>query len=272
MGARGNRFLCLLVLPHLFLAGVSFGELASDRRLLFLFDKIEVRGEVDVFLRQGKRLRECTVYADKGIIETVQTRVTNRTLVIDANNTYDIGRRLPFLRIDAKRVFPVEVIVSIRNLKEIALMGTGNLSGSGIRGQHLKLFSASPGKLDLRQFSTESLEVIHEGSGEIVLKGGPLENIDAIVNGSGTIYAGDLKVLKAKISLQGQGNAYLSPLDFLDARLLQSGNVFLTSKPKQNAIQASGTGSVRDILPDAEPLYDLNATHPKFDSNGIRKK
>ena len=262
----------MLVLPHLFLAGVSFGELTSDRRLLFLFDKIEVRGEVDVFLRQGKRLRECTVYADKEIIETVQTRVTNRTLVIDANNTYDIGRRLPFLRIDAKRVFPVEVIVSIRDLKEIALLGAGNLSGSGIQAQHLKLFSASPGKLDLRQFSTESLEVIHDGSGEIVLKGGPLDEISATVNGSGTIHAGDLKVLKAKISLQGRGNAYLSPLDFLDARLLQTGNVFLTRKPEQSAIQASGTGNVMDILPDAEPLYDLNPTHPKLDSNATRKK
>ncbi len=262
----------MLVLPHLFLAGVSFGELTSDRRLLFLFDKIEVRGEVDVFLRQGKRLRECTVYTDKEIIETVQTRVTNRTLVIDANNTYDIGRRLPFLRIDAKRVFPVEVIVSIRDLKEIALLGAGNLIGSGIRAQHIKLFSRGPGKIDLRQFSAKSLEVIHDGSGEIVLKGGPLDEIDATVNGSGTIHAGDLKVFKAKISLRGKGNAYLSPLDFLDARLLQTGSVFLTRKPEQSAIQASGTGSVRDIIPDAEALYDLNATKPKLDSNKIRKK
>ena len=164
------------------------------------------------------------------------------------------------------------MIVSVRDLKEIALLGAGNLRGSGIQAQHLKLFSASPGKLDLRQFSTESLEVIHDGSGEIVLKGGPLDEIDATVNGSGTIYAGDLKVLKAKISLQGKGNAYLSPLNFLDARLRQTGNVFLTHKPEQSAIQASGRGNVRDILPDAEPLYDLNATHPKLDSNKTRKK
>ncbi len=270
MGAKGNRFFLLLTLSNLFLTGFSSGELASDRRLLFLFDKIEVRGEVDVFLRQGKRLRECTVYADEEIIQTVKTQVTDRTLLIDANNTYSIGRRLPFLRIDAKRVFPVEVIVSIRDLKEIALFGAGNLSGSGIRSRHLKLFAGGSGKIDLRQFTTKSMEVINDGSGEIVLKGGPIAEIDATINGSGTIYAGDLLVQNAKINLIGEGNAYLSPAEFLDARLLKTGNVFLTRKPEQSTIQASGSGLVRDILPDAEALYDLNATRPKLDSNENR--
>ena len=76
--------------------------------------------------------------------------------------------------------------------------------------------------------------------------------------------AGDLPTGSAKISLRGRGNAYLAPLDFLDAGMLGAGNVFLHGKPRQSAIRTNGTGVVRDVIPDSEPLYDPNATKPKL--------
>ena len=268
MAAKGNRHNAWLVpLPFLLLAGQCFGELASEKRLLFKFDKIDVRGEVDVFLHQGSRLREATVYADKEIIEQVRTRVENKTLIIDANNSVQFGRRLPFLRLNAKRVYPAEVIVSILDLKEISITGTGNLSGSGINAGHLKLFSASPGRMDLRQFTVESLEVILEGSGDIILKGTPLTNLNATVNGTGTIRAGELEVRKATIALNGKGRAYLAPNEWLDARLPSAGNLFLTRKPLQSIIQGGGTGSVKMIFPQEGSQNDQNATRPTFDGN-----
>jgi len=268
MAAKGNRHPVWLVpLPFLLLAGQCLGDITSERRLLFKFDKIDVRGEVDVFLHQGRRLREATVYADKEIIEQVWTRVENKTLIIDANNSVQFGRRLPFLRINAQRVFPVEVIVSILDLKEIAITGTGNLSGSGINARHLKLFSASPGRMDLRQFTAESLDVILEGSGDIILKGTPLTNLNATVNGAGTIRAGELEVRKANIALNGKGRAYLAPNEWLDARLPSTGNLFLTRKPLQSIIQGGGTGSVKMIFPQEESHIDQNATGPPVDGN-----
>ena len=268
MAAKGNRhFFWLSPLPFLLLAGQCLGDLTSEKRLLFKFDKIDVRGEVDVFLHQGRRLREATVYADKEIIEQVLTRVENKTLIIDANNSVQFGRRLPFLRLNAKRVYPVEVIVSILDLKEIAITGTGNLSGSGINARHLKLFSASPGRMDLRQFNAESLDVILEGSGDIILKGTPLTNLNATVNGTGTIRAGELEVRKANIALNGKGRAYLAPNEWLDARLPSAGNLFLTRKPLQSIIQEGGTGSVKMIFPQEGSQNDQNATRPTFDRN-----
>ena len=70
-----------------------------------------------------------------------------------------------------------------------------------------KLFSASPGRLDLRQFSAESLEVIQEGAGDIILKGAPLANLNATVNGTGTIRAAGLEVRRVTIALNGKGHA-----------------------------------------------------------------
>ncbi|MBU62876.1 MAG: hypothetical protein CMI26_10285 [Opitutae bacterium] len=268
MAAKRNRRLVLLVpIGLLLLAGQCLGELRSERRLLFKFDKIDVRGEVDVFLHQGRRVREATVYADKEIIEQVWTRVENKTLIIDANNSVQFGRRLPFLRINAQRVFPVEVIVSIQDLKEIAVTGNGNLSGSGINAGHLKLFSASPGRLDLRQFSADSLEVIQEGAGEIILKGAPLANLNATVNGTGTIRAAELEVRRATIALNGKGHAYIAPNDWLDARIPSEGNLFITRKPERSIIQGGGTGSVKMVFSQEESSIDKNATKPTFRRN-----
>jgi hypothetical protein len=269
MAIKGNSNLAWQVfIGVLLLAGQCLGELATEKRLLFKFDKIDVRGEVDVFLHQGRRLREATVYADEEIIEQVWTRVENKTLIIDANNSAKFGRRLPFLRINAKRVYPVEVIVSVQDLKEIAITGTGNLSGSGINAGHLKLFSASPGRLDLRRFSTETLEVIQEGSGEIVLKGAPLDNLNATVNGTGSIRAAELEVRRASITLNGKGHAYLAPNDWLNARLPSAGNLFLTRKPDQSIIQGGGTGSVKMIFPQEDSPNDQNVTKQSFDGTG----
>lgn len=264
MAAGKNKLLPLFALLQFLPMGIVRGELAQDRRLLFHFDKIEVRGEIDVFLKQSKRLRECLVYADKEIVTSVTTKVSERTLIVDANNTYDLKRRLPFLRINAKRVFPVEVIISVRDLSEISLTGNGNLYGSGTRSMRLKLFSGGSGKLDLRNFSANSVEVIQDGSGDVVLMGDGVDKIDAVLSGTGSLHAGDLPAGNAKISLRGEGNAYLTALDFLDAGMLGSGNVFLHDKPRQSVIRTNGTGVVRDVIPDSEPLYDLNATKPKL--------
>lgn len=265
---KGDKSLVWLVpLGALLLAGQCLGELAYEKRLLFKFDKIDLRGELDVFLYQGKRLREATVYADKAIIEKVQTRVENKTLIIDANNSLQFGRRLPFLRLNAQRIFPVEVMVSIQDLKEVAITGNGNLSGSGINAEHLKLFSASSGKLDLRQFSVKSLEVILEGSGDIVLKGTPINNLRATVNGTGTILAAELEVRRANISLNGKGNAHLSPNDWLDARIPNTGNLFLSRKPDQSIIQGGGMGSVKMLFPQEDSYVDQNSIKTYLDRN-----
>ncbi len=247
-------------------------ELGVDKRLLFLFDKIEVLGEVDVFLTQGKRLRECAVYADKEILSAVRTEVVKRTLFIDANNTFDLGRRLPFIRLNAKRTFPVEVIVSVRDLEEIVLSGPGNLTASGIQANRLRLFASGPGRLHLERFSVQRLEIVHNGTGPIVLKGPPvppLAEMTATLAGTGPLLAGELPVRKVTLQHHSQAPAYLAPIDLLDARLRDGGNVFLTRRPGRNLIQTAGVGAVHDALPTAAPLYDVNATRPAlfFESN-----
>ena len=78
--ASENKFGVLILVSLLVFAPAISGEISSQRRLLFFFDKIEVNGEVDVFLNKGKRNREATIYADSEVIDSVLTRVSKRTL------------------------------------------------------------------------------------------------------------------------------------------------------------------------------------------------
>ena len=254
-------FLLLSVVFLCFSLSAS-GELSSERRLLFFFDKIEVKGEVDVFLSKGKRNRETTVYADSEIIDSVITRVRDKTLYVEANNTYELARRLPFLKLNAKRKFPVEIIVSIDRLKEIRVHGASNLTSTGLSPGNLSIFSTSSGKLHFENLDCPTLLLRHEGDGTVVLKGKGVSQFKAQVLGNGSLRGEDLLVEQASLIHKGKGFAHLSPQAWLDARMHGTGNLLLHKKPEKMVVDQSGEGTVSDILSGSLPLMDLNATNP----------
>ena len=244
MVKRTSEFYIFLVLL-LFTSSILNAELDSQKRLLFLFDKIEINGNVDVFLTKGKRLREATIYADTEIIHSIKTEVLTKTLFIDANNTYNIARRLPFIKLKAERKYPVEIVISIEDIREIRLLGQSNLTAQKLNSEEISIFMASSGKLHIESIASDRLNVIHEGSGDILLKGNVNDEF------------------KVKISENGS----LKPKKWLDARIHGTGNLFLHSKPKNLVIDKQGSGSITDILPGSPPLYDLNASEKRFNNN-----
>ncbi len=260
MERRKIKIFCLLILNLVYLITI-FGELKSKKRLLFFFDKIEVTGNVDVYLTEGKRKHECTIYADSKIIDSVVTKVSQKTLFIDANNTFNFARRLPFIRLNAERKFPVEIIVSIGMLKDIRLLGQSNLTAEFIESNNLSLFMGSSGKLHIDKLFSEKTTLIHEGSGNIILKG-DIDELHAKIYQTGSFWGDELEVSRATLIHQGTGLVHLKPLQWLDARMLNNGNVFLHSTPKNLVVDQRGNGKISDILPESPALYDLNQTKP----------
>ena len=84
----------------------------QKKQLLFYFNKIDVSGAVDVFIQPGDRNEQATIYADSLIMDNISLVVRDRTLFVDANNTFDLTRRLPFLKLSAERTFPVEILIN----------------------------------------------------------------------------------------------------------------------------------------------------------------
>ena len=202
----------ILVLANLLTFGpATSGEISSQRRLLFFFDKIEVNGEVDVFLSKGKRNREATIYADSEIIDTVLTKVSKRTLYVDANNTYRLARRLPFIKLNAQRKFPVEIMVSIDKLAEIRVHGGSNLTSAGLNSDKLSVFCSSTGKVHLENPNSPILQLRHEGSGVVVLRGKGVHRLEAQISGDGSLRAEEFPVDEATLLHQGKTNAHSGP-------------------------------------------------------------
>ena len=80
---------------------------------------------------------------------SIKTLVSKKTLHIDANNTYNLARRLPFLKIKAQRKYPVEIVVSIESIKEIRLLEQSNLTAENLNSDTLSIFMGSEGKLHI---------------------------------------------------------------------------------------------------------------------------
>ncbi len=238
-GSRLSIQIFLLWIPF-----VDFltGAVESKKKLCFHFDQIEVRGAVTVFVEPGKRNRQVEYFADSSIIDTVTTEVRDRTLYIDANNSYSLTRIIPLLRLSAQRVFPIEVIVSIESLKEIRLLEKSNLNIKQVSGKEIKLYSNSTGFLHCSGLRHEKISVRHDGSGEIALKGREIIHLDAQVYGSGSLKCEELFLEKATIQHHGTGQVMIAPNNWLDARINNSGNLYLLEKPEGRVVKNQGNG------------------------------
>lgn len=227
-------FLGVFIYPALL-----YGTIESKKKLMFHFDKIEVRGALQVFIEPGNRNREVEYFANSEIIDSVQTRVRGRTLLLEANNTFDLSRRIPLIRVSAQRVFPVEVMVSIESLKEIRLHDQSNLVVKNVKGDEILLFSNSSGTLLTESIKYPIIKVRHEGAGAIILKGRETQVLEANVYSQGELRCEELFLNRAKVIHYGSGDLYLAPEKWLDLNLQGVGNVTLLEQPEGSVINKS---------------------------------
>ncbi len=218
------------------------GAIESKRLLSFHFDKIEARGALSIFIKPGKRNREIEYYADSSIIESVTCRVSNRTLFLDANNSLSLSRRIPLLRLTAQRTFPIEVFISIDELKQISLLENCLLSMENLSAEELNLFIGSSGSLHASNLKIKQINIRHEGSGDIFLKGRDVISLNAEIYGSGSLRCEELFLDKATVRHYGSGRAILAPTIWLDGQIFGTGNLELLENPEGKVIRNSGSG------------------------------
>ena len=232
MARRGTKFLIWLYYILFFLSTITHAEITSRKHLLFHFDKIEIEGEMSVFIEPGKRNREIEILADQAIIDSIGFRISNRTLFLEANNTFTFKRRIPFIGVSAVRSFPVEVLVKINSLKEGNVLGQSSLSLNRVRSEAFKLNFESCGNAHINEIECPNLEVFHRGTGDIFLRGSNVDMIDLEVSSSGNLTAEELFMDRAKVIHSGSGLVTLAPELWLDAKISGTGNIRLLEKPQ----------------------------------------
>ena len=259
------RFLIagLSVFIPLFFLSVSLDARVESKKILsFHFDKIEVQGALTVFIEPGKRNRQVEYFADSSIIDSVSAEVRNRTLYLDANNSFSLFRKIPLIKLSAQRTFPIEVVVSIDKLSEIRLLGQSNLRMKNVSGKQLNIFSDSSGSFHGIDLKFESLKIRHEGSGSISLQGRDVLSLNAEMHGSGSLLCEHLFLEEALISHHGTGEVVIAPNNWLDARIFNSGNIKLLEQPRGRVFKKEGNGG------DLIELYQESDT--KAETSPIR--
>ena len=203
-------------------------------------------------MKKGEKRGKISIFADSQIINSVVGRVSQKTLFIDANNSFEFQRRIPFVKINASRKFPVEIIVSVKELSEIRALEGANLTCSEFSSPHLKVFHSGTGKVFLDDLNCPSIYLQQNGSGTSSLKGSRTEILDVELEGNGNLDASDLEVGSAKVIHQGSGSIQINSMQWLDARILSSGSIILHKEPEKMVIKQKGSGRIRSLFTEAE--------------------
>ena len=195
------------------------------------------------------------------MIDAIGLHVRERTLFVDANNTFDISRRLPFLKISAERTFPVELVVNKEKLSEISLNGRANAVISKIKSPKLIVKTSGSGRFHLK-LNINNLSIRQDGTGPIILKGEKINSLELKVLNNGPILAQSLPADHVQVTHHGNGDIEINPLKFLDTRIMAEGNIILHQRPTNLVVSQKGDGRVLDVIPDSPNFYDINASKP----------
>ena len=176
----------------------------------------------------------------------------------------------------------VQINVNIKNLDEVDLDGSADLSISDFIGDILKYNVNGSGSVDIRgnnyknyelilggsgdirlkanaekvkltiegsgnfegELTAESIETLIDGSGDVELKG-IVKEFKGKIEGSGNIDAYELKSSKSSILIAGSGNAEVYVIDEFLGTIEGSGDIKYKGNPKSEKINNKGSGTIR---------------------------
>jgi len=199
------------------------------------FSAIGVSAPITVYVTQGDTY-SLEVEGDDAVIAQLETVVENGSLKL-RQRTHEHIRGMG----------KVKAFVTMRDVKALAISGSGDIFAKALRSEDLKLAISGSGDIKIDTLAAAKLIVAISGSGDIVVAG-KADSLDGSIAGSGDLSARDLEVGTAKISIAGSGDAVVWPHSNLSVSIVGSGDVTYVGDPavRQTIL---GSGSVRRAGP-----------------------
>lgn len=187
------------------------------------FEAISLRAPVQVLLRQAAQ-PGVVVHAGEAVQPLVETAVVDgaqgRTLEIRIKR----GAELPWAA-------QVRVVVDVTSLRRLAIAGSGDVSGSGLRADRLEVGIAGSGDARLSDVQVRELDLKISGSGDITVSG-RADRLGASIAGSGDIDAAALEAQDATVRIAGSGDAHVRATATLEVNIVGSGDVTYSGQPR----------------------------------------
>jgi putative autotransporter adhesin-like protein len=185
------------------------GKAATDTRSVSGFNSVEMSGSGELQIEQTGS-ESLTISADDNLLQYLTSDVSGGQLRLDMKS----GSFSPST--------PVVYKLTVKNLKGIALSGSGSING--------KALAADSMKIDL------------SGSGQITTAGST-DHLEVVISGSGNVQGEGFKTKDARVEIDGSGSATVAASEKLDVNINGSGNVEYIGDPMVSTSK-HGSGNV----------------------------
>lgn len=206
------------------------GTIVTEERITGDFHAIRLTMPADLVLRPGEATR-VRIETDDSIVPIISTNTRDGVLTIATT------------RLCVRPTGKPRITVTYRNLDEVAILGTGDVTGVGvITAETVKLSITGAGSMDLA-IAARSLATTITGMGTVNLSGSAT-NHTLTIPGAGTVNAAHLDTAATTVEITGTGNARVHARDSLSVRITGNGNVQYSGSPRSVQQSVTGIGSV----------------------------
>lgn len=205
------------------------GALATEKRSLPEFERVQLSCSGDVDIRQGEaHLVEITT--DDNVLPLIETEVRGDAL------------RIAVAR-GVRDVTSLDVRVTMPVVRGLSVSGAGDVRGSQrIIADDLDLSVSGAGSIRL-DFTARNVHTTISGAGDIVLSG-DCDSHTVVVSGAGDVNAFGLVAKRADATISGAGDCEIRVLEELRAAVSGAGDIRYKGDPLVKQ-RVSGAGSVR---------------------------
>jgi hypothetical protein len=205
------------------------GNLTTESRVVSNFEKVESLGSYNVYVSLDS-VQSVFVEAESNILNYIETKVDNNTLIIKTQNGRCIDNHEP-----------INIYVKTPYVSSLSLSGSGNIVADSLNAENMKVRLSGSGDVTAKIFCN-NLNVNLTGSGDIKLSG-IAEKSDIELTGSGNISSLPLLENKSFTTITGSGDVYISVSEFLDVKISGSGSVYYQGNPAVN-FDVTGSGQI----------------------------
>lgn len=251
---RALLFVLVLILPALACRGAApdftegSGTIITRSVDVRRFDQVVLEGSGEVYIEQGSE-ESLTIEADDNILPLLETRVWSSQLVLGVRPLHDIQPSQPIvyrltvrdlheISLQGSGDFYVDVLEA--NKLKVSIPGSGDVEVKGFRGSELILDVLGSGDIQFEQVHVGDIEAAIQGSGTISLEAGAAESQVVSIYGSGDYRAGGLETSQAEVKIPGSGNLTLWVTQDLKVKVNGGGTVEYYGDPE---VEMSGYGS-----------------------------
>nr|WP_295772242.1 head GIN domain-containing protein [Rhodoferax sp.] len=210
------------------------GHASSVKRELAAFHEIAVSLAGKVELVQGNN-EGIAIEADDNLLPLIETVVKNGELIIR-----------PVKGINLSGNPSIKITVYARNIDNLSLSGSANLTAARLVSPKLAGSIAGSGRITIKDLQSDALSISIAGSGRFEAQG-TAKAMDVNIAGSGDVNVSKLSAQDVKVSIAGSGDAALWVRKSLTVSIAGSGDVRYYGEGTLRDSSIMGSGHVKQI-------------------------